>query len=110
MNFKYYQSLVDDAKAQTDKELWIAEYGYPSDCPYTPEQLLNILGIIFDTAHNDINSLIARVGKMTDFAKLYKIPYRTVQDWKCGNSEPSQYLISLIGYTLVQTRQENHIR
>lgn len=102
MNFKYYQSLVDDAKTQANKELWIAEYGYPADCHYSPEQLLDVLDIIFDTAHNDINSLIARVGKMTDFARLYKIPYRTAQDWRSGNSKPSQCLINLIGYSLVQ--------
>lgn len=107
MNFKYYQSLVDDAKMQVDKELWIAEYGYPADCPYSAEQLLDVLGIIFDTAHDDINSLILRVGKMTDFARLYKIPYRTLQYWRSGDSKPSQYLISLIGYTLVQETVES---
>ena len=111
MNFKYYQSLVDDAKTQAKKELWEAEYGYPEGCPYNPRQLLDILDIIFDTAHNDINNLIARVGKVTDFARLYKRPYRTVQDWRSGNSKPSQCLINLIGYSLVQNQiKENQNR
>lgn len=107
MNFKYYQSLVDDASEQTNKELWIAECGYPFDCPYSANNWIEILSIIYDVAHCDIKELVKRVGKMTAFSDTYRIPYKTLQNW-CGKTrEPQTYLIRLIGYTLVQNIEGN---
>lgn len=37
---------------------------------------------------------------MTQFAKYFGIPYRTVQDWNAGRSNCPPYLIDLMAYKL----------
>lgn len=101
MNFAHYQALVDDAKEIDDKNYWIHSYGYPADCPYTPWQLLEILDIIYDVAHDDITSIIKRIGTGAAFSRLYGIPYRTVQNWRNNVSQINDYILRLIGYTLI---------
>ncbi len=34
--------------------------------------------------------------KMTKFAELYGIPYRTLQDWESGRSSPPAYVLPLL--------------
>ena len=34
--------------------------------------------------------------KMTKFAALYGIPYRTLQDWESGRSSPPAYVLPLL--------------
>ncbi len=34
--------------------------------------------------------------KMTKFAEYYKIPYRTLQDWEAGKSNPPAYLLEML--------------
>lgn len=109
MNFAYYQALVDDAKKIDDKNYWIHSYGYPADCPYTPRQLLEILEIIYDVAHDDLTSIIKRIGTGAAFGRLYGIPYRTVQNWRNNVTQINDYTLRLIAYPLiVQIECENN--
>ena len=101
MDFKYYQSLVDDAKESDNKELWVAEYGYPADCPYEPEQLLEVLGIIYDVAHMDIKPLVARANGLTRFAEAFRVPYKTAKKWQYGERTLPEHELRLIGYALI---------
>lgn len=101
MELRYYQSLVDDAKTANNKDYWIANYGHPADCPYEPNQLLDILEIIYDVAHDDIKSIVQGIGTKQDFSRLYDIPYRTVQNWCNSINSITNYTLRLIGYTLV---------
>lgn len=34
--------------------------------------------------------------KMTKFSELYKIPYRTLQDWEAGKRKPPAYVLPLL--------------
>lgn len=101
MDFKYYQSLVDDAQGSDNKELWVAEYGYPADCPYEPEQLLEVLSIIYDVAHMDIKPLVTRANGLTRFAEEFRIPYKTAKKWQYGERMLPEHELRLIGYVLV---------
>ncbi len=107
MKLSVYQSLVDDAKTTDNKDYWITSYGYPADCPYEPDQLLDILGIIYEVAHDDIKSIVNRVGTRANFSRLYNVPYRTVQNW-CNNiNSITDYTLRLVGYTLVVDLEQN---
>lgn len=105
MDYNHYMSLVKEAEKYTNNQLWIADYGYPADCPYNADQLIDVLNIIFEAAHREINKLVKRVGKMTVFAAKYDVPYRTVQHWCAGTKLPT-HEIKLIGYTLVNDINE----
>lgn len=109
MDLKNYQSLVDEAKQSDNEELWVAECGYPADCPYEQDDLVDILMIIFEVAHNDVKSLVARVGQMTTFSELFRIPYRTVQDWRAKRFRIQEHVIRMIGYILI-TGVENKVK
>lgn len=101
MDFKYYQSLVNDAKDSDNKDLWVAEYGYPADCPYGPEQLTEVLGVIYDVAHVNIKPLVARAGGLTKFANAFRIPYPTAKKWQYGERTLPEHELRLIGYVLI---------
>lgn len=34
--------------------------------------------------------------RLTEFSKIYKIPYRTLQNWEYGISKPPEYLINMM--------------
>lgn len=37
---------------------------------------------------------------MTDFAKYFNIPYRTIQNWEAGTRQCPEYVVELIEYRL----------
>ena len=101
MDFNYYQSLVDDAQESNNKDLWVAEYGYPADCPYEPDELIEILSIIYDVAHMDIKPLVARANGLTRFAETFRVPYPTAKKWQYGERMLPEHELRLIGYALI---------
>lgn len=101
MTYHYYTSLIADAKKANNKMKWIAEYGYPADCPYSGDNLLKILSTIYETAHQNITALIEEQGGIANTSAKIGISHRTVQNWKSGLRKPSTSIITLIGYALI---------
>ena len=100
--YEYYQMMVDEAKTASSKSDWIAEYGYPEDCSYKPEQLAEILGIIYDVAHGDIKSIVKKFKTMRAFCEFFNVPYATVQQW-CSSAKSrtiNRFTLRLIGYAV----------
>lgn len=49
----------------------------------------------------EFKELLERSGmNMKQFSDYFKIPYRTVQDWKSGARKCPDYLLSLIQYKI----------
>ena len=65
------------------------------------------LSVIYGVAHSDVKSLVARIGHMTVFSELFRVPYRTVQDWRAGRSKMQEYTIRMIGYILITFAENN---
>lgn len=42
----------------------------------------------------------------TEFAKYFKIPYRTVQNWEMGARKCPEYLLELMEYKLNSKKQK----
>lgn len=101
MEIKQYQALVDEAKEVNNKDLWVAEYGHPADCPYGPEQFMEVLGVIYDVAHMNIKPLVALAGGLTKFAAAFRVPYPTAKKWQYGERILPEHELRLIGYALV---------
>lgn len=57
--------------------------------------------VIFDAAHLDIKSLIARSGSIAKFSRHFLVPYRTAQDWSAGKMSPPVATVYLIGYAML---------
>lgn len=49
----------------------------------------------------EFKELLEKSGmKMTQFSNYFKIPYRTIQDWKAGVRKCPAYVIELMNYKL----------
>ena len=42
--------------------------------------------------------------KMTEFSEYFKIPYRTIQQWNAGTSNPPEYVLALLKESIEHDR------
>ncbi len=98
MDIKTYQEQVKKAEAYQNANKW------KQDNNARPAKENEI---IFAAAHNDMKALINQVGKITEFAKKFEIPYRTVQDWANEKRKAPDYIIKMVGYILISNMEES---
>lgn len=106
MTDKLFNKLWKDALSQPDKELYIAEYGYPDwfdEISEDPEEITAILGNIHDVANMTIKETVKRSGfSQAGFAEHFCIPKRTVESWCMGERSCPDYvrlmMARLLGY------------
>lgn len=95
MTDKLFCKLWKDALDQTDKELYIAEYGYPEwfdEIGQDVSEINRVLGNIHDIAHMSIRDMIAVSGlSQAAFALKLCIPLRTVEDWATERRKCTDY-------------------
>lgn len=96
MTDKMFLKLWQDALAQKNRELYIAEYGYPDwfgEISRDAAEVVSVLEVIHDAAHMTIRELIEKAG-MTQaaFACHFCIPLRTVEDWATGKRKCADYI------------------
>lgn len=74
---------------------WMEEYGDDSD------RLVADLRNIYWLAHATFGDLLAAAGlKMTEAARRFDIPYRTIQNWRGGYRQCPDYLKYLMADAL----------
>ena len=106
MNDKLFARLWMDALEQPNKELYIAEYGYPDwfdEISEDPEEITAILGNIHDVANMTIKEMVKRSGfSQAGFSEHFCIPKRTVESWCMGERSCPDYvrlmMARLLGY------------
>ena len=95
MTDKLFAKLWQDALAQKNLELYIAEYGNPDwfDEISTDLATVNdILTNIHKVAHMSIRDIIISAGlTQAAFAIKFCIPIRTVENWATGQRECKDY-------------------
>lgn len=118
MNYTEYLCRIDDAKKNAAWEEFLGEYGYPADCPYDAQTLIIWARIIFAASRNDWKALTEVAGeqfkafeKVTNFARYFEIPYKSIRCWLDGSRKPPIYIIQLVGYALISElpEEENNI-
>lgn len=96
MDDRLFAKLWQDALGQPDKEMYIAEYGFPDwfdDISPDPAEVTHILGQIHDTAHMSVRDIIAASGlTQSAFAVKFCVPLRTVEDWATGKRKCADYI------------------
>lgn len=106
MTDKLFAKLWIDALDQPDKELYIAEYGYPDwfdEISQDPDAVIDTLGNIHDTAHMSVKDMVKKSGmSQAKFSEKFCIPKRTVESWCMGERSCPDYvrlmLARLLGY------------
>lgn len=102
MTYKNYLALVGECKKYDTADAILAEYGYPADCEWTAAGLAKAFDIIFVVSRLDIAKLIEiDSGNQSTFSRTYNIPLRSLQNWVAGVRQAPEYVIQLIGYTLI---------
>lgn len=95
MTEKLFNKLWFDALAQPDRDLYIAEYGFPDWFDYIGSDLdtvVSVLDSIHSVAHMSIKDMIARAGlSQAKFALRFCIPRRTVENWCMGVNKCPDY-------------------
>lgn len=95
MTDKLFNKLWKDALDQPNKEIFLAEYGYPDwfdEISQDPQEISEILGNIHDVAQMSLKEIIKKAG-MTQaaFSTKFCIPIRTVEDWASGKNKCRDY-------------------
>lgn len=100
MEYKKYIALVGECVNAKTAEDFMAEYGYPEDCEWSPEGLIKAMQIIFAVSRNDFASIVEGLN-VSAFCRAYHIPLRSAQNWVSGERKPPEYVVQLIGYALL---------
>lgn len=99
MLYTDYTTYITEAKECASAAELLAQYGYPADSPYTPDQLTHIFDVIYAVSRNDLSALRDLCGgNMSAMSRKYGIPLRTLQDWIRGARRTPDYVTALIGY------------
>lgn len=99
MNYVKYLCYVSEAKNYNCVEEFLSDYGYPGDCPLSPDNLVRTFQIIFAVAHDDFAALTG--SNRSAFARKFSIPIRSLQNWELGTREGPAYVLQMIGYILI---------
>lgn len=95
MTDKLFNKLWKDAIDQPNKDLFLAEYGYPDwfdEISQDPQDISKTLGNIHDVAHMPLKDIIKRAGlTQAAFSTKFCIPIRTVEDWCSGKNKCRDY-------------------
>lgn len=96
MTDELFSKLWHDALEQSDKDLYISEYGYPDwfdDISTDGNELIRILENIHLAAHMSVKDIIASAGLTQNaFAVKFCIPLRTVENWAAQERKCADYL------------------
>lgn len=102
MKYTEYLNLIRNAIEAENENMFIAEYGYPADCPYSPDELLKVLHIIYSTANGSVEDIINKSGvNLSEFARKFQISRRSLEGWKYKQRNPPDYVKMFLGFVLV---------
>lgn len=102
MKYTEYLNLIRNATVTENENMFIAEYGYPAECPYSPDKLLEVLHIIYITATGSVEDIINKSGlSLSEFARKFQIPRRSLECWKYKQRTPPDYVKLFIGFAIL---------
>lgn len=102
INYLYFKNSIEEAKAFESADCFAANHGHPLECPYDENGLMRLCTLIWAAAHSDMNTLIDLTtgGNLSQFARMYGLPIRTVQNWQRGERNPPDYMLPLLAYAI----------
>lgn len=99
MKYSYYLAHVVEAKNYESAADLLADYGYPGDCPLSPDNLVRAFEIIYAVAHGEFATIAG--DNFAAFSRKFSIPKRSLQNWRLGTTKPPEYILQMIGYILI---------
>lgn len=105
-----FARLLADTTEFDNFEAYAAECGgsVPVENMYSAIALLTQ---IWALGHDglSVDSILQVAGtSMTELAQRYSMPYRTVQNWKCGTRKPPEWLLPMVAYAVLSDLGKNN--
>ena len=95
MTFDLFCSLTVSAGEFADREPFVAEHGVtiPAD------RLYDVYAYAHDRSMNAIRAIsgLSRAA----FARAYRIPIRSLEDWEAGRRAAADYMLDLLAYAVI---------
>lgn len=101
ITYSEYLAYVEEARKCKSARDFLSEYGFPADCPYTPEGLITFCEIIFAVAQAqyDFNGFAKLCGR--GFSTKHHINAHTYNNWVSGRAKAPMYVVELLGYSML---------
>ena len=90
MNRNIFSALAREVNGYKDRDAYISDMALSAiwgDAPDAeiPAERLEQLGMVWDAVNQPVSEIVKSAGlSRTDFARLYMIPLRTLEDWCSG--------------------------
>lgn len=94
--------LLADTKEFETLDIYIAECGGSVNAD--ADAAIELLTTIWSLGHDGLSMdsiLKTNHATMRDLSREYKIPYRTIQNWKAGVRNPPEWLLPMIAYAIL---------
>lgn len=100
VSYQDFCRLLDGAAEHDNLETYITDNSCDA---YTPQ----LLKTVWTLGHDGLSIYsIMQINRATmrDLSQEYKIPYRTIQNWKDGARKPPEWLLPLIAYAVLSDK------
>lgn len=104
MTFNLFLTLYNEALEQPNLDRYILERGWQEWMNnYSADKISAILKKIYSLANadNKCKAVFNEFHNLKEISETFGIPYRTVQNWNSGQADPTDYLIMLIAYAVI---------
>lgn len=105
MNYQLFAKLYREAAEYNDLDMYIGERGWQEWMNnYKTEQIGRMLAKIYSLAKNDFetNRKLITTNR-SEFARMYSISVRTLENWAGGQREIPSYVKEMIDYTIFES-------
>jgi len=102
MSYSRFLSLVSEAEKYQNKMTWVCEYGYPADCPYSPDNLMKVLEVIYYVAHGKYREAFVINGdSLNEVSAKYGINYQTLVTSSRNERKKAHWAMQAVCYCIL---------
>lgn len=108
MNYEYYKTLIGEyINLGRSEERLLGELGYPEEIKLDTDNFIKAVAVIAAVADANMKRLVELSEmSMTAFARMFRLPYRSLQNWCADVRTPPEYVPMLIGYILIMQLED----
>lgn len=105
MTYKIFRELYEQAREYDNINLYIMERGWQDwmNDLSGADVISDVLKKIYSLANSDNKwkAISEEFRNFKEISDIFGIPYKTMQNWNSGHVRPSEYLLLLIAYAVI---------
>lgn len=109
IDFNTFRTLYGEAKECADEETYIAERGWQEWMKdfANADQIADFLRDIYNMSRNGFQAILLHFRTLHQMVDLFCMPYSTAQKWKTGVTNPTESVLLLMSYAVINVRRKN---